>query len=139
MCIELNAHALLSFLIMVRDHVSDDNCFFPWLLGSQCCESTFRTARSMSSTFSTMINFGVLGLLRQLHRLQIQLALQAETSKDIVFPRLTKHQRKCVFKQFSLSEVSNDKILEVVQKARNLAKLKVEELGMDVLFKKHSM
>ena len=44
-----------------------------------------------------------------------------------------------MFKQFSLSEVFNDKILEVVQKARNLAKLKVEELGMDVLFKKHSM
>ena len=44
-----------------------------------------------------------------------------------------------MFKQFSLSEVFNDKILEVVQKVRNLAKLKVEELGMDVLFKKHSM
>ena len=83
-----------------------------------------------------MINFGP---LRRLHRLHIQLALQAETSEDIVFPRLAKHQRKYVCKQFSLSEVSNDKILEVVQKAQDSAKLMVEELGMDVLFKKHSM
>ena len=59
-CIELNAHALLTFLITVRDHVGNDDCFLPWLLGSQCCESTF----SMNSTFSTMINFGILGLLR---------------------------------------------------------------------------
>ena len=31
--------------------------FFPWLLGSQCCEKTFQTARSMISMFSTVINF----------------------------------------------------------------------------------
>ena len=132
-------YALLTFLITVRDHVGNDDCFLPWLLGSQCCESTFRTARSMSSTFSTMINFGILGLLRRLYHLHIQLTLQAETSEDIVFPRLTKHQRKYVCKRFSLSEVSNDKILETVQKAQDSAKLMVEELGMDVLFKKHSM
>lgn len=32
----------------------------------------------MSSTFSTVINFGVLGLLRRLHRLQLQVKLEAE-------------------------------------------------------------
>ena len=138
-CIELNAHALLTFLITVRDHVGNDDCFLPWLLGSQCCESTFRTARSMNSTFSTTINFGILGLLRRLHRLHIQLTLQAEAGEDIVFPRVTKHQRKCVYKPFSLSEISNDKILETVQKAQDSAKFMVEELGMDILFKKHSM
>ena len=130
-CIELNAHALLTFLITVRDHVGNDDCFLPWLLGSQCCESTF----SMNSTFSTMINFGILGLLRRLHCLHIQLALQAEAGEDIVFPRLTKHQRKCVCKQFSLSEISNDNILETVQKAQDSAKLMVEELGMDILLR----
>ena len=73
MCIEINAHSLITFLMTVRDQLSKDSAsFLPWLLGSQSCERTFRSARSMSSTFSTMINFGMLGLLRRLHRLQIQ-------------------------------------------------------------------
>lgn len=61
MCVELNAHALIVFVIAVREY--DANCFFPWLLGSQVCEAIYRTARSMSSIFSTMINLGLLGLL----------------------------------------------------------------------------
>ena len=141
LCIELNAHALIVYLMVIRDQVNnfDDGCFLPWLLGSQCCESTFRTARSMSSIFSTMINFSLLDLLRRLHRLHIQLALQAENSEDIVFPRLTKHQRKNIHPKFSLSDLSNDKIFKSVQRAQVKAKLMVEELGMASLFKKHSM
>ena len=71
MCIELNAHAMTIFLLTLR-------IFFPesgllsWLLGSQTCEKAFRAARSLSSVFSTIINFGMLGLLRRLHRMQVQ-------------------------------------------------------------------
>ena len=42
----------------------------------------------MSSVFSTVINFGMLGLLRRLHRLHIQLAIQTESKEEIVFPRV---------------------------------------------------
>lgn len=59
-CIELNAHALIMFLMTVRDNC-DDSAFLPWRLGSQTCEKAFRAARSMTSTFSTIINFGMLG------------------------------------------------------------------------------
>lgn len=142
MCIELNAHALITFLLTIRDHVKNDSCLLLWLLGSQCCEMTFRIARSMSSTFSTVINFGMLGLLRRLHRLNIQLALQAESSEDIIFPRVIKHQQKTEKKysqSVSLSEVTNDEIFNAVCKAQSRAKLKIEDLGMAGLFKKHSM
>ena len=142
MCIELNAHLLITFLLTVRDHIKNDSCFLPWLLGSQCCEMTFRIARSMSSTFSTVINFGMLGLLRRLHRLHIQLTLQAECSEDIIFPRVIKHQQK-VEKKYSqsclLSEITNDKIFDAICKAQGRAKLVIEELGMADLFRKHSM
>ena len=94
MCIELSAHAMISFSFTVRDHVKNDSYFLPWLLGSQCCEMTFRIARSMSSTFSTVINFGMLGLVHRLHRLHIQLTLQAKSRKDMIFPRVIKHQQK---------------------------------------------
>lgn len=55
-CIEINAHTLLSLTLR---HIKNGslNRFYPWLLGSQICESWFRAARSMTSTFSTIINF----------------------------------------------------------------------------------
>ena len=93
-CIELNARALVMFLMTVKDNC-DDSSFLPWRLGYQTCEKAFRAARSMTSTFSTIINFGMLGLLRRLHRLQIQANLQAEaTQTGVVFPRADKHRSK---------------------------------------------
>jgi hypothetical protein len=96
MCIELNAHALLTYFLTVRDQLKEQEaCFLPWLLGSQSCEKLFRSARSMTGTFSTIINFGMLGLLRRLHRLRILTTLQAELNKTgIVFPQLEKHKAK---------------------------------------------
>ena len=48
MCVEFNAHALLTHLLTVRDSITDsDNVFLPWVLGSQTCERAFRAARSL--------------------------------------------------------------------------------------------
>ena len=101
---QINAHSLITHILTIRDHAPcDQYIFLPWLLGSQVCEATFRTIRSMNSTFSTVINFGMLGLLRRLHRLQIQSILQADTASVITFPRVVKHQVKeeknCYIKQ----------------------------------------
>ena len=46
--IELNGHALIILLILMRDVIPNGNKLFcPWLLGSQPCEQTFRAARSI--------------------------------------------------------------------------------------------
>ena len=67
-CIELNAHSLIIFIRTLRDHIPNGSDYFlPWLLGSQPCESTFRAARSMTGTFSTVVNFSLLGFLQRLH------------------------------------------------------------------------
>ena len=72
MCIELNAHSLLSFILSLQSLLPlDSDSFIPWLLGSQCCDKVFRAARSMSNTFSTIINFSLLGLIHRFNRLQI--------------------------------------------------------------------
>ena len=142
MCVELNAHSLITFLITLRDDLPANHaCFTPWLLGSQSCERTFRTIRSMSSTYSTMINFGILGLLRRLHRLQIQFSLESETDSGIVFPRVLKHQTKqgensC--NKCCLADITNERILTAVQCAREAAKDSIEKLGMAELLKKNS-
>ena len=77
----------------------------------------------------------MLGLLRRLHRLHIQLALQADSSEEIFFPRVTKPKAKVT--SFDLSEVTNAKIDEAVKKGQKKAKEMVEQLGMVNLFKKH--
>ena len=94
-CVEMCAHALVTFLITLRHHFPEqENAFLLWLLGSQTCEATFRAIRSMSSVFFTIINFGMLGLLKRLHHLQVQFAIQADANSGIVFPRLLKNQSK---------------------------------------------
>ena len=76
MCVELNAHAMIVYIMSIRDHFHGEwNYFVPWALGSQTCEKTFRTVRTTSTVFSSVINFSILGLLRRLHRINIQLTL----------------------------------------------------------------
>jgi hypothetical protein len=83
MCIEISAHSLLAFLLILRSIPEHNDCFTPWLLGSQSCEKSFRSLRSMTGTFSTIINFTMFGLLQRLHKLAIKEDLQSqyETSK----------------------------------------------------------
>lgn len=52
MCLELNAHAIITLILLLRDYYDEDKANLPWLLGSQTYEKAFRLARSMTSTFS---------------------------------------------------------------------------------------
>ena len=78
-CIELNADALITSLLVLWDKLSEigSDSYLPWMFGSQPCEKAFRAARSMTPMFSTIINFSVLGLLRRLHKLQIKVELES--------------------------------------------------------------
>ena len=162
MCIELNAHALITFLITLRE--GGDALYMPWVLGSQSCEKIFRSARSMTSIFSTVINFSVLGLLRRLHRLKIQSQLQAESYQSgIIYPQVKKHENKEGNKScnehrkkpentdsrmscskhenmgekksciiYSVKEISNSDIFKVITLAKTKAQTDIKNLGIDV-------
>ena len=120
----------------MRDYPKKDGVYLPWLLGSQSCEKTFRLARSMTSTFSTMINFSMLGLLRRLHRLQIQSELQAESqASGVNYPQVKKHENKDGKRGYtfhSLNDLTNNKICEAVTIANKKAKSIIQKLGMEV-------
>ena len=130
---ELNAHAIVLFLVILRDKKRSDS-FMPWLLGSQCCEKAFRTIRSMSSTFSTVINFSMLGMLRRLHKMQIQMKLESETDvSGIFYPNVEAHKKKDgheQMKSFDLSTISNENIEAAVNKGKQEAQKAMDELGM---------
>lgn len=78
-CIELNAHSLICYLMMCRDN---EKSFLPWLLSSQPCEENFRKLRSMTSTFSTRVNFSVLDVLRRLNRLNFMTQVTCDVGKS---------------------------------------------------------
>lgn len=136
--IELNGHALITLLILMRDIMPNGNeLFCPWLLGSQPCEQTFRAARSMTGTFSTIINFSMYGLLNRLHRLQIQLQLESEMHETgIQYPRVIRHINKTGFSTETmlpnLNEISNNDICDVVKSAKADAISSLEDLGIFV-------
>lgn len=90
-CIEVNAHSMLMLFLKLRNvDPGTSTSFVPWMLGSQACESTFRTVRSMTGTFSTIINFSILNLLQRLHKLSILQELQSASEREahgFHFPR----------------------------------------------------
>ena len=60
-----------------------DYLFSPWLFGSQ-------PPSVLLGTFSTIINFNILGLLRRLHKLQILFEIESQISgTGIIYPNIT--------------------------------------------------
>ena len=65
----------------------------------------------------------MLGLMRRLHRLQLQSQLQAESSTSgVVYPVLKTHEKKSGVRDFVPKHISNSKILETVSNANFKAK-----------------
>lgn len=86
-CVELNAHSLVQLIVHLKQ-IDQPELFLPELFGSQQCESTFRQFRSMSSTYSTVINCTVKEAALRLSKIQLQNEIMHATSKNYVYPRL---------------------------------------------------
>jgi len=109
---------LVTFLMNAHDNAEKDDVFSPWLLGSQ---RIFRSAHSMSTVFSSVLKFSILGLLRRLHCLNIQAVLQADAEKpDIKFPQMEKNLTKHGVKSYvdpSIASIKNRDIFGAVESA----------------------
>lgn len=87
-CIELNGHSLINLMQHLRDK-NMEHLFFPHLMTSQPCESTFRAIRSISSTYSTQVNASMLEIMHRLKRIQFQGDIScSDDMKEIHFPNL---------------------------------------------------
>ena len=134
-CIEINAHSLLSYVIVIRN-LNLHHCFTPWNLGSQSCERLFRSLRSLCSTFSTIVNFSLLAMLQRLHKIAIKEDLESlaeKESHEINCGRDKIHKRKSghgTMEQFTLADLNDQKIHDILQGAQERAKIDVTTLGM---------
>ena len=77
---------MLSLLVNVKNGNLPKECLRVWTTGSQACEQTFRLLRSMTGTFSTIVNFTMKGILERINKLNYVASI--ECSEDIVFPRV---------------------------------------------------
>ena len=108
-CIEINAHLMLQIISgVIRVNLPID-ALRVWVTGSQVCEALFRLARSMTSTFSTIVNFSMKGILERMHKLNFLSTM--ECSDEIGFPRVKKRLLQCkeenenTFALFPLNEI----------------------------------
>lgn len=85
-CIELNAHGLIHMIRKFRDQ-EEPHLFLPWLFASQGCEEFFRSARSMTSTHSTVVNFSVLEFQHRIKRIDFLNESKCKLNSDFVFTR----------------------------------------------------
>ena len=82
----------------------------------------------MTSTFSTIINFSMLGLLRRLHRLQIQSHLQAESHHSgVIYPQVESHKNKDGKRNFIVHILKDINKKSEILEAVNIANIKAKE------------
>jgi len=87
----------------------------------------------MTPTFSTIVNFNILGLLRRLHKLQIQIELESQSSTTgIIYPQQI-NQRNDVSDGNCVKNITDFEIEQAVKSALERAKKCMEELGMSDL------
>lgn len=125
-CIEIDAHAMLKLTLK---HIKNStlNTFFPWLLGSQVCESWFRAARSLTSTFSTVINFTAKEFVERSRKIEFLHEATFDLGEEYCFPRTnskSSHIRN--------NEISADQVMKAIERARIESAESVKRLGMIV-------
>ena len=62
-CTEINAHLVTNVVINIINGNYPKEAMRLWTYGSQACEQTSRMLRSMTSVFSTIVNFSMKGML----------------------------------------------------------------------------
>ncbi|KAF5279936.1 hypothetical protein FQR65_LT15134 [Abscondita terminalis] len=87
--IEINDHSLIKLIQKYRDNkqFSQMKHFTSWLFSSQPCEQVFRSTRSMTSTFSTKVNFSLQDIMNRLHKIEVLVNTVNDLSDKFIFPR----------------------------------------------------
>ncbi|CAI6371460.1 unnamed protein product [Macrosiphum euphorbiae] len=148
-CIEINAHSLISLIHLFHNNQGlKAEMFVPWLLNSQPCEKLFRSARSLTSTFSTVIHFSMYDLIHRLHRIEMLNIIKNDLSNSqnnelndaydelgvqFNFPinhRTAKDKNKQLRNNEELQSMSDIRVQEIVEKSLLDIQLLVTSMGL---------
>lgn len=124
-CVELNAHSLVLLMVYLKD-TNEAELFLPNMFESQQCESTFRQFRSLSSTYSTVVNCTLKEAASRVSKIQLQNEIMYANSEHFVFPRLK--SKSTVNNCFDLP--SKDEIYSEIENCQRDAINTAKEFGL---------
>lgn len=129
-CIELNGHTLIKQILKARN--DDTYSFMPYQQGSQPCEATFRQVRSMSSTFSTVVNCSMIDIIYRIRKIQLQFDIVHICKGTYKFPRLeSKEKQKASASTLQLLPSEQD-IIALIEKAKSDVVKDMSNLDIDI-------
>lgn len=136
-CMEINAHGLVTLIVKLIKISSDSydysKMFLPTLFSSQPCESFFRLLRSMTTTYSTIVNTSLLETIYRVKRIQLQDDISSghlnKNTNEFEYPR-AKRPNLSTRAVFSLPDINS--ICQIIEKAKQEAFEKVQSLGMTI-------
>lgn len=136
MCIELNAHALIVILEIFEKRKINSQHFLPEMFSSQPCESFFRAARSMTSTFSTVVNFSINEFLNRVKRIEQLVSIKnSDVLSEYTFVKNSKcwNSNSQQYNDVSNRLLDENEIQLSIEDARIQAEIDSRELGVKVL------
>lgn len=105
--VEINAHSLVYLAMLVSERQLPVEALKIWLQNSQTCEGIFRSARSISSTFSSGVNFTASQFLSQVNKLStLQNIKNNQHLNSLRFPQHHKLSKT----SSTISDISNSSI-----------------------------
>ncbi|CAM4888691.1 unnamed protein product [Rotaria socialis] len=106
--VEINIHCLTSLIILVLQGVLPSSSLHTHLFSSQPCESTFRSARALSSTFSSITSFSVSQFLNKIEKIAILNHFKSTEGDDVKCPLKFPIHHKNKHKKRISSTTKND-------------------------------
>lgn len=126
-CCEMNAHNLLMFMCYCRD-ISMPWLFLPTRTGSQPCEATFRTLRSMATMKQTAINVSMRDVISLIKRLSFLCKHRTTAAEDGTFNYPTAREKPLFIPE---TLPTNEEAKEAVDEGFRNAKESMRELGFE--------
>ncbi|CAF4205359.1 unnamed protein product [Rotaria magnacalcarata] len=138
--IEINAHTLLSVVLLVCQHDLPESALSISSYNSQTCENIFRLTKSMSGTFSSNVNFTVAQFLRWAGKLSVLQEIERQNKQDDskCFLQFPKHHKRRLRKTEHLNDhlqtnniLTQNNIEKTIYRAYNGAYNMLAVLGID--------
>ncbi|CAF2234734.1 unnamed protein product [Rotaria magnacalcarata] len=144
---EINIHCLTSIIILVSSGHLPVYALNTYLFSSQACEATFRSARSLNGTFSSITNFSVYEFMDKIEKISILNKINSTeessvTTCSIKFPIHHKNRRdesSTATNTQNLTPITITDMEKIIIKTYQKAQIIMNELRLTETLKKNGL